>query len=128
MSLEPPETVTSRASLLPLLLATCLDGLALAVLVSGGRAGCSLIAVAGLHLLACGAAGLATQAGRSQRVLMAALTLTLPLLGAVVAVAALRTRRRGEVGEIPRARRRINDPSPSSTFAGSSTGYLRPSR
>ena len=101
MSLEPPATATSRASLLPLLLATCMDGLALAVLVLGGRAGSSLMAVAGLHLLACGAAGLATRASRSQRALMAALTLTLPLLGAAVAMIALRTRRRGEVGEMP---------------------------
>jgi len=101
MSLEPPATVTARASLFPLLLATCLDGLALAVLLSGHGAASSSIAPAALHLLALAAAGLGTEASRSQRALMAALTLTLPLLGALVAMVALRTRRRGEVGEIP---------------------------
>jgi len=101
MSSEPPATVTAKASLLPLLLATCLDGLALAVAVSGRGAASAWIAPAALHLLAFAAAGLATRAGRSQRALVAALTLTLPLLGAPVAMVALRTRRRGEVGEIP---------------------------
>ena len=101
MSLEPTATVTAKASLLPLLLATCLDGLALALAVSGRGAASSWIAPAALHLLAFAAAGLATRTSRSQRALTAALTLTLPLLGAPVAMVALRTRRRGEVGEIP---------------------------
>src|SRR4029079_10556223 len=71
MSFEPQATVTARASLLPLLLATCLDGLALVVLVSGRGAASSWIAPAALHLIAFGAAGLGTQAGRSQRALKA---------------------------------------------------------
>jgi hypothetical protein len=100
MSLQPPSTVTARVSLIPLLLATCLDGLALAVVVSGRGTASSWIAPTALHLLAFAAAGLGTQASRSQRALTAALTLTLPLLGAPVAMVALRTRRRGEVGEV----------------------------
>ena len=101
MSLEPPAAVTPRASLLPLLLAICLDGLALVVLVLGRGAASSWIAPAALHLLAVAAAGLGTQASRSQRALMAALTLTLPVVGGPVALVALCTRRRGEVGEVP---------------------------
>ena len=101
MSLEPPAAVTSRASLLPLVLATCLDGLALVALVLGRGGASAWIAPAALHLLAVAAAGLGTQASRSQRALMAALSLTLPVLGGPVAMVALCTRRRGEVGEVP---------------------------
>jgi len=101
MSPESPAAVPSRASLGPLLLATCLDGLALVVLVSVRGAASSWLAAAALHLLAFGAAGFLTRADRSQRALMAALTLTLPVLGGPVAMVALCTRRRGEVGEVP---------------------------
>jgi hypothetical protein len=78
-----------------------LDGLALVVLILGRGAASSWIAPAALHLLAFGAAGLGRQASRSQRALRAALTLTLPVLGGPVAMIALGTRRRGEVGEVP---------------------------
>lgn len=89
------------AWVLPLSLATGLDALALAALVlSWGGGWCYLVASA-LHLLAFGAAGSPCRASRSQRGLMAALTLTLPVLGAPVAMAALATRRRGEAGQVP---------------------------
>jgi hypothetical protein len=101
MSLKPPSAITSRTSLLSLLLATCLDGLALVALVLVRGTASSWIAPVALHLLAVAAAWVGPQASRSQRALMAALTLTLPVLGAPVAMVAVRTRRRGEVGEVP---------------------------
>jgi hypothetical protein len=86
---------------LPLVLATGLEALALAVLVVGDGGASARLAAIGLHLLAVGAAAMPTRAGRSQRTLMAALTLTLPVVGTLVAMAALATRRRGEVGLVP---------------------------
>jgi len=94
-------TTKSRAWVVPLGLATGLDALALAALVLGRGAALSCFAAAALHLLAFGAAGLPSRAGRSQRALMAALTLTLPVLGAPVAMIVLATRGRGEVGQVP---------------------------
>jgi hypothetical protein len=99
--MQPPTNTASRVWAFPLVLATGLDALALAVLVSGAGSASSRLAAAALHLLAVAAAGLSTQASRSQRMLMAALTLTLPVVGALVAWVALATRRRGEIGQVP---------------------------
>ena len=84
-----------------LVLATVLDTLALgALILRPGTTPCFLVAGA-LHLLAVGAAGFPTRCSRSQRALMAALTLTLPLVGAPIAILTFGTRRRGEVGQVP---------------------------
>jgi hypothetical protein len=86
---------------LPLALAGGVEALALVALVLGRGAPASFYLGAALHLLAVAAAGFPAGASRSQRALMAALTLTLPLLGALVALVAFSTRRRGEVGQVP---------------------------
>jgi hypothetical protein len=99
--MPPPPNTATRIWVLPLVLATGLDMLALAALVLGRGAALSCFAAGALHLLAFGAAGFPTLASRSQRALMASLTLTLPLLGAPVAMVVLATRRRGEVGQVP---------------------------
>jgi hypothetical protein len=99
--MQPATTAPPTVWGLPLLLATAMDVLAVvAIAVGRGRASACVLAAA-LHLLAVGAAGVISQASRSQRALMAALTLTLPALGAPVAMVAMATRRRGEVGQVP---------------------------
>jgi hypothetical protein len=97
--MQPSTNSASRVWVL-LVLATGLDAAALAMLVLGGGRGSCRLAALTLHLLAFGAAGLPTSVGRSQRTLMAALTLTLPVLGAPVALLALATRGRGEIGQV----------------------------
>jgi hypothetical protein len=99
--MQPPMTTAPRVWLLPLVLAAGLDALALAALVVSRGAAWSCFAAAALHLLAFGAAGVPSRASRTERTLMAALTLTLPVLGAPVAMVVLATRRRGEVGRVP---------------------------
>jgi len=99
--MSPPIATASKVWRLPLALATGLDVLAVGTLVLGGVAPWSCLVAAALHLLACGAAGFPTRHGRSERALMAALTFTLPVLGAPIAMIALGTRRRGEVGQVP---------------------------
>ena len=74
-----PTTTAARDWKWPLLLATGLDVLAVAALAVGADASSgTIVASASLHLLAVCAAGFPTAAGRSQRTLMAALTLALP--------------------------------------------------
>jgi hypothetical protein len=97
--MQPSTSGASRAWVLPLVLATGLDALALAVIGLGAGAVSSRLVALALHLLACGAAGLPGRVIRSQRMLMAALTLSLPVLGAPVALLALATRGRGEIGQ-----------------------------
>jgi hypothetical protein len=99
--MQPSTSGESRVWVLPLVLATGLDALALAVVVLGAGAAASRLAALTLHLLAFGAAGFPSRVGRSQRTLMAALTLTLPVLGALVALVAFATRGRGEIGQVP---------------------------
>jgi hypothetical protein len=91
----------AKAGLLPLSMAITLDLVCVMVLAFGGGPTAVWIAVGMLHLLAVAAAGLASLTSRSQRALAASLTLTLPVLGAVVAMVTLGTTRRGEVGEVP---------------------------
>ena len=98
--MHPPITAAPSVWGLRLGLATGLNALALAALVLPDGTPWSCFTAAALHLLAVSAAGFPSQASRSQRALMAALTLTLPILGAPVAMAVLATRRRGEVGEL----------------------------
>jgi hypothetical protein len=91
----------AKAGLFPLSLAITLDLAALGVLVLGGAAVTPWIVAVAWHLLAAAAAGFASRISRSQRMLMASLTLTLPVLGAVVAMVMLGTPRRGGIGEVP---------------------------
>lgn len=94
-------TPDSRAWFSRLSAATGLDALAVAALVFGHSAGWSWGAAAVLHLIAVAVVGAASHTSRSQRALVAALTLSLPVLGAIVALIALATKRRGGVGEVP---------------------------
>jgi hypothetical protein len=91
----------ARAWLLRLAAAMALDSIAVAALVLGRATAAPWVAAGVLHLLAVAVVGLGARASRSQRTLVAALTFTLPVLGSVVALIALATPRRGEVGQVP---------------------------
>jgi hypothetical protein len=101
----------------PLSVATALDLAAAGALVFGGGGGgpARWIFALGLHLLAVTAASLASRTSRSQRFLTAALTFTLPVLGAPIALLTLGIRGRGEVGEVPA--REAADPWPMTVTA-----------
>lgn len=82
------------------MLATGLDALAISLLYWRATPSWFLMA-GGLHVLAIGAAGFPVGATRSQRALMTAFTLAIPLFGTAVAVLAIGIRRRGQTVEAP---------------------------
>ncbi len=94
-------TREARVGLSLLSLSAATDVAAIGALGFGFRAAGPWILATALHLVAVGAAVAVSGKSRSQRTLVAALTLTLPALGAVLAMVTLATNRRGEVAHIP---------------------------
>ncbi len=82
-----------------LIIGAGLEGLAVLGLVLAQTTATLWVVAVTAHLGAAAVLGLAGPAPRSRRALMAALALTLPLLGVPLAILALRLRGRGEIGQ-----------------------------